>query len=147
MKATAALTAALTAVLAAASLNAAVIEQVVVRQQWPWSTDVKVEYKVTGVTSPVNIAVRAFNGNVELDSSNLESSIKGLRFGIAEDTVGSFTIDPVKAFGTSSVALGNFKVKLSLTPAAANINEVIYKVFNLTNGVCTDLTRSGRAHV
>ena len=142
MKATAALTAALTAVLAAASLNAAVIEQVVVRQQWPWSTDVKVEYKVTGVTSPVNIAVRAFNGNVELDSSNLESSIKGLRFGIAEDTVGSFTIDPVKAFGTSSVELGNFKVKLSLTPAAANINEVIYKVFNLTNGVCTDLTRA-----
>ena len=27
--------------------HGAVIEQVIVRQQWPWSTDVKVEYKVT----------------------------------------------------------------------------------------------------
>ena len=42
----------LMAFLAASSLNAAVIEQVIVRQQWPWSTDVKVEYKISGVTSP-----------------------------------------------------------------------------------------------
>ena len=128
--------------LAAASLNAAVIEQVIVRQQWPWSTDVKVEYKVTGVTSPVNIAVRAFNGDTELDSSNLESSISGERYGIAEDGVGSFVIDPVKAFGTSKVALANFKVKLSLSEAAANINEVIYKVFDLTTGACKNITRA-----
>ena len=130
------------ATLAAASLNAAVIEQVIVRQQWPWSTDVKVEYKVTGVTSPVNIAVRAFNGDAELDSSNLESSISGERYGIAEDGVGSFVIDPVKAFGTAKVALANFKVKLSLTPAAATINEVIYKVFDLSTGACQDITRA-----
>ena len=39
MKATATICAAL---MAAASLRAAVIEQVIVRQQWPWSTDVKV---------------------------------------------------------------------------------------------------------
>ena len=89
--------------LAAASLNAAVIEQVIVRQQWPWSTDVKVEYKVTGVTSPVNIAVRAFNGDTELDSSNLESSISGERYGTAEDGVGSFVIDPVKEIGRAHV--------------------------------------------
>ena len=128
--------------VATASLNAAVIEQVIVRQQWPWSTDVKVEYKVTGVTSPVNIAVRAFNGDVELDSSNLESSISGKRYGIVEDGVGSFVIDPVKAFGTAKVALANFKVKLSLTAAAENIGEVIYKVFDLTTGACQDITRA-----
>ncbi len=132
----------LAGLVATASLNAAVIEQVIVRQQWPWSTDVKVEYKVTGVTSPVNIAVRAFNGNEELDSSRLESSISGERYGIAEDGVGTFVIDPVKAFGTAKVALANFKVKLSLTPAAANINEVIYKVFDLSTGACQDITRA-----
>ena len=132
----------LAGLVATASLNAAVIEQVIVRQQWPWSTDVKVEYKVTGVTSPVNIAVRAFNGSEELDSSRLESSISGERYGIAEDGVGTFVIDPVKAFGTAKVALANFKVKLSLTPAAANINEVIYKVFDLSTGECQDLTRA-----
>ena len=120
----------------------AVIEQVIVRQQWPWSTDVKVEYKVSGVTSPVNIGVRAFNGDLELDSSNLGSSISGKRYGIAEDGVGSFVIDPVKAFGTAKVALANFKVKLSLSEAASNINEVIYKVFDLTTGACQDITRA-----
>ena len=132
----------LAAFLAASSLDAAVIEQVIVRQQWPWSTDVKVEYKISGVTSPVNVAVRAFNANEELDASNLEASITGERFGIAKDGVGQFIIDPVKAFGTASVALANFKVKLSLMPAAENINEVIYKVFDLTTGQCQDLTRA-----
>ena len=132
----------LAGLVAAASLNAAVIEQVIVRQQWPWSTDVKVEYKISGVTSPVNIGVRAFNGNEELDSSRLEASITGDRFGISKDGVGSFVIDPVKAFGTASVALANFKVKLSLSGAAANINEVIYKVFDLSTGACQDITRA-----
>ena len=135
-------TAVFAVLFATASLNAAVIEQVIVRQQWPWSTDVKVEYKVTGVTSPVNIGVRAFNGETELDSSNLEASISGERYGIAEDGVGTFVINPVKAFGTSKVALANFKVKLSLTPAAANINEVIYKVFDLSTGACQDISRA-----
>ena len=36
-------------------LQAATVDQVIVRQQWPWSTDVKVEYRVTGVTRPVDI--------------------------------------------------------------------------------------------
>ena len=120
----------------------AVIQQVIVRQQWPWSTDIKVEYKISGVTSPVNIGVRAFNGNEELDSSRLEASITGDRFGISKDGVGSFVIDPVKAFGTASVALANFKVRLSISDAPANINEIIYKVFDLSTGACQDITRA-----
>ena len=132
--------------LAAASLNAAVIEQVIVRQQWPWSTDVKVEYKLSGVTSPVDISVKAFNGSVELDSSRLAASMTGDRFGITEDGVGTIIIDPVKAFGTSKVALANFKVKLSVSDSVENINEVLYKIVDLkpdTNGKynITDVTR------
>ena len=132
--------------MAAASLNAAVIEQVIVRQQWPWSTDVKVEYKLSGVTSPVDISVKAFNGNVELDSSRLAASMTGDRYGITEDGVGTIIIDPVKAFGTAKVALANFKVKLSVSDSAANINEVLYKIVDLkpdTNGKynITDVTR------
>ena len=126
----------------AASLNAAVIEQVIVRQQWPWSTDVKVEYKLSGVTSPVDISVKAFNGNVELDSSRLAASMTGDRFGIAEDGVGTIIIDPVKAFGTSKVALANFKVKLSVSESAANIDEVLYKIYDLENGGYEDVTRA-----
>ena len=46
--------------------HGAVIQQVIVRQQWPWSTDVKVEYKLAEVTAPVDISVKAFNGETEL---------------------------------------------------------------------------------
>ena len=122
--------------LAAASLHAAVIEQVIVRQQWPWTTDVKVEYKLADVTTPVDIAVEAYNGNEKLSDSNLAAAMTGDRYGISEDGVGTIVIDPVKAFGTAKVALANFRVKLTLSEAASNINEVIYKVFNLTTGQC-----------
>ena len=63
-------------------------------------------------------------------------------FGIAEDGVGSFVIDPVKAFGTSKVALANFKVKLSLSDAPANINEVLYRIVDLDSGAITDVKRA-----
>lgn len=130
----------LVSVLSAAALNAAVIEQVIVRQQWPWSTDVKVEYKITGVTTPVNIGVKAYNGDVEIPLP--ESAMVGDRYGIATDGIGQFTIDPVAAFGTAQIALANFKVKLTVSDGAANLNEVIYKVFDLTSGACRDLTRA-----
>ena len=138
--------------LAAASAHAAAIEQVIVRQQWPWSTDVKVEYRISGIDAqhPVNLGVRAYNGDVELDASRLEESITGDRYGICESGVGQFIIDPVKAFGTEKVALANFKVKLTLSESDANANEVIYKIFDLDpenlnpNGTfkCTDVTRA-----
>ena len=51
------------------------VERVIVRQQWPWSTDVKVEYSLSGVdaANPVDIKVRAFNGAEELPSANLQT--------------------------------------------------------------------------
>lgn len=120
-------------ILAPAALCAdSSVERVVVRQQWPWSTDVKVEYSLSGVDSgnPVDISVRAFNGSVELPSANLEAAITGERFGITSP-VGAFTIDPVAAFGTEQVALGNFKVQLSLSASSANMNDILYKIVDL----------------
>ena len=129
---------------AAASLDAAVIEQVIVRQQWPWSTDVKVEYKLADVTDPVDIKVQAYNGNVELDSERLASAITGELYGISTDGIGQFIIDPVTAFGTEKVALAIFKVKLSVT-SSTGMDEVLYKIFDLTaesgKFPCTDVTR------
>lgn len=141
----------MTAMFAAAGLaDSPAIEQVIVRQQWPWSTDVKVEYKLTGVDSahPVNIGVEAYNGEIKLDASRLEQSITGARYGIFESGIGQFVIDPVKAFGNDKVALANFKVKLSLTASDANASEVVYKIFDLENTnqdgtfKCTDVTRA-----
>ena len=120
---------------------AATVEQVVVRQQWPWSTDVRVEYNVTGVTTPVDVTVTAFNGNEQLNVPNLESAIVGDVYGISRSGVYSFTIDPVKAFGTDQIAMSEFKVHLSLSDSAANTTEVLYKIYDLQGGGCTDVTR------
>ena len=111
--------------LAAVALTAqgAKIEQVIVRQQWPWSTDVKVEYRLTGVTAPVDIAVTAYNGDAELPLP--ASAVVGDLYGIDADGVGQFVIDPIAAFGTAKVALANFKVKLAVFASAENVGEVL----------------------
>ena len=123
-------------------LQATTIDQVIVRQQWPWSTDVKVEYRVTGVTSPVDIQVAAYDGDKALDSAKLASSIKGDLFGIEKDNYYSFTIDPVKAFGKTDIAVMNFNVRLSTTASAANMTDVLYKVVDLNSGAVTDIRRA-----
>ena len=119
------------------------VERVIVRQQWPWSTDVKVEYSLSGVdaNNPVNISVRAFNGETELPSANLDAAITGDRYGVT-DPVGTLTIDPVAAFGTSQVAIGNFSVQLSLSAANANMTDILYKIVDLDSPyTVTDVRR------
>ena len=112
--------------------QAAVIDQVIVRQQWPWSTDVKIEYRLSGVTSPVDISVTAYNGTNKLDNSNIDGALTGNRYGVT-DSVGTIILDPVKAFGGTRVAIADFRVELELSDSAANLDEVLYKVFSLTN--------------
>ena len=126
--------------LASASLHAAVIQQVIVRQQWPWSTDIKVEYKLAEVTNAVDISVKAFNGNVELPLPG--TAITGDLYGISESGIGQFIIDPVKAFGNQKVAIADFRVELEVTESPANMSEVLYKIYNLEDGGCTDVTRA-----
>jgi hypothetical protein len=116
--------------IAGATVYAAAIEQVIVRQQWPWSTDIKVEYKLSGVTEPVDLTVRAYNGPKELPIP--PSAISGDRFAISEGGVGQLMIDPVAAFGTGKIALANFKIKLSVAPSPSNMDDVLYKIFCLT---------------
>ena len=119
------------------------VERVVVRQQWPWSTDVKVEYSLSGVdaANPVDIAVRAFDGSVELPSEKLEAAITGDRYYVTSP-VGTLTIDPVAAFGTDQVALGNFKVQLTVTASDAGMNDIIYKIVDLVSPhAVTDVVR------
>ena len=120
--------------------HAAVIQQVIVRQQWPWSTDIKVEYKLAEVTNAVDISVKAFNGNTELPLP--AEAVSGDLYGISESGIGQFVIDPVKAFGNQKVAIADFRVELEISESAANINEVLYKIVDLTSPYkVTDVTR------
>lgn len=114
-------------------VQAAKIEQVIVRQQWPWSTDVKVEYRLSGVdpSVPVTMDIQCYNGGVPLDSSKLQSAITGNRHGLT-DGIGELVIDPVKAFGREQIALANFKVKLTVKedPSMA---DVIYRIYDMSD--------------
>ena len=125
------------------SLSAAVIDQVLVRQQWPWSTDVKIEYRISGLdgSAPVDIVVTAYNGNVPLDSSKLAESLSGDVYGISENGVGTILLDPIRAFGTDKTALADFNVELTVTASAENVGEVLYKVVDLGTGAVEDICR------
>ena len=126
----------------AAVAQTARVEQVIVRQQWPWSTDIKVEYKLSGVTGPVDVSVAAYDGERQIPQDDLEAATTGERFAVSSSGVHSFTIDPIKAFGTSQISSRNFRVCLSVADSPASMTEVIYKVIRISDGDCRDLTRA-----
>jgi formylglycine-generating enzyme required for sulfatase activity len=132
--------AALTAFSTAA--EAARVEQVIVRQNWPWSTDIRVEYKLTGVTGPVDVSLSAYDGERRIPQADLEAATTGERFAIASSGVYTLTIDPVKMLGTGEIALDDLKVCMDVADSPENLNEVIYKVIRLSDGDCRDLTRA-----
>ena len=123
---------------------AADVDSVLVRQQWPWSTDVKVEYRLSNVTAPVNIKVECFNNGVAMPYEDIDSAIIGRTYGLtkADEGIGFFYIDPVKAFGKTQVSLANFTVKLSLSEADAIDAEPIYKIIDLQTKTVQHLSRA-----
>lgn len=132
----------ITSLAVSAAIQATVVDQVIVRQQWPWSTNVKIEYKLSGVTSPVDLSVTAYDGSTALDSAAVAAAITGDRFGIRKSGVGYLILDPIKLFGTSQISIADFRISLEAVDSAENIDEVLYKIFDLTNNcACTDVKR------
>lgn len=131
----------LAAFMAAVSSNAAEIKQLLVRQQWPWSTDVKIEYMISGVEEPVDISVKFFNGDKELTPRDYRQTVRGDLYAIGKDGTGTIFFDPVKAFGNEKVALYNFNVQLSVAPSADSL-DVLYRIYDLETGEHEDITKA-----
>lgn len=134
----------LTVVFAFASLAVlaeATVREVVVRQLWPWSTDIRVEYVLSGVMAPVDVSVACYNGDQQLPSDRFKDAVKGELYGVATSEMHSFTIDPKIAFGVGA-NYADFRVKLTLSESPEDVNEVLYKVFDLRDGSHTDVTRA-----
>ena len=125
----------------AASLNAATIERVVVRQQWPWSTDVKVEYALSGAVKPVDIGVEIYDGDKRLESDTLYKAVSGDLFAVTKQ-VGVIMIDPVLAFGGAKPAIADFNVKLTVAESDEKMSEALYRVYDLESGACEEITRA-----
>ena len=125
---------------AAAAAQAADITSVEVRQQWPWSTDVKVTYVVSNNEGTFDLQVEAYDGATRLDSSRLEKSMAGERYAISGNGAKSFFIDPVKAFGKESISIADFKVKLTAVATPSSRTEALYRIYDLDAGTCKDLS-------
>lgn len=120
------------------------VDRVIVRQQWPWSTDVLIEYTLAGGTDNVDIDVQAWNGTTPLDAAKIKAGLSGDIVGVSRtEGVHRIKFDPIAAFGTAYEAMPAFKVELTASPTAiVDPDEVLYKIVDLTTGAIEDVKRS-----
>ncbi len=125
--------------------TSATVEKVLVRQLWPWSRNVRVEYTLANTDGgSVDISVSAYNGSTELDMTNIGSALvsdEGLH-GIIGDGIHSFTFDPYVLFGDDVSAYTDFKVSVDIAGVGDPLSTRIeYRVFDLETGAVTTLSR------
>ena len=68
--------------IAAAAAQAATVDQVIVRQQWPWREAIRVEYVLSDVSAPVNVSVEATADGTPVDAAKLAASLSGDVYGV-----------------------------------------------------------------
>ena len=123
---------------ASVSLADASITETFVRQEWPWSSRVTVEYVIEGVTEPVDVSLSVLRKGVPCEVPDL--AVTGDRYGVATSGLKRLYLDPVKAFGMSAKS-ADYTFALSVGPSDVAMNEVLYKIFDLVNTNVTDVTR------
>ena len=130
------------AVAAVATVNAATVDQVIVRQQWPWSETIKVEYVLSDVSDPVNISVEATADGVAVDAAKLRAAIVGETYGVSGNGAHTLEIDPAVALGASKAAVRRFQVRLTTSAAPAILTQELYRIFDLNDGSCESVSRA-----
>ena len=124
----------------AVGADAAEITSLRAEQMWPWSTDIRIRYSLSDVFAPVDLKVSVSNDGKPLDLP--EELVRGQLRDITGDGERTLTFDPIAAFGTEVTALADLKVRLELSSAGSgDPDEALYKVFDLNDGSCTDVTR------
>ena len=131
--------------LSAAGLFAATIDNVFVRQNWPWSSEVEVSYVISGVTEPVDLVVSFSNGATPLAADTTGGRLAGDVIAVAVGGEKRFTFDPKAVFGAAMPnSLKDLRVRIDTVKTThPDYAEVIYKVVNLDANpmTVTDLTR------
>ena len=54
-----------------------VINNVVVRQQWPWSTDIRIDYTLSGAEDPIDVNLEFKDGEEDLSVASGVAAISG----------------------------------------------------------------------
>ena len=114
----------------------ATIERTLVRQMWPWNGEIRVEYRISGVTDPVDVQVGLSGNGQAIDVPT--SAISGDVFSVMGDGIYAITL----ASPTNWVPQAVKDLSVTLTPVASSTTEanVIYRVYDLVSGACEDIT-------
>ena len=129
------------AVFSFSNLAAAQVDRVLVRQQWPWSSEVRVEYSVSGAISPVAVAFKFYDGEKVLTPSD-NSQLKG-DTAYARNGINAVTFDPKKFFALyDEQRFSDFRVQVTLGEEAARMSDKLYRIIDLDTGKIKDLIRA-----
>lgn len=124
--------------LVSVALADASITETFVRQEWPWSSRVTVEYVIEGVTEPVDVSLSVSRKGIACEVPDL--AVTGDRYGVATSGLKRLYLDPVRAFGMNAKS-EDYTFALSVGPSDVAMNEVLYRIFDLVNTNVTDVTR------
>ena len=124
--------------------GAADVGRVIVRQQWPWSTNVNVEFELSGVSAsaPADISLRCYNGATEIPAATVEAALSGARHGLTSGGTCTVSLDPAVLFDAGTKTVPDFRVTVSASATSATDNEVIYKIIDIATGDTTNLRRA-----
>ena len=136
---------ALAVVGAALAAGAADIGRVIVRQQWPWSTKINVDFELSGVSAsaPADISLRCYNGAAEIPAATVDAALSGSRYALTEGGTYTLTLDPAVLFPSGTKTVPDFRVTVAASAASEKSLEVLYKIVNLESpyGI-EDVTRA-----
>ena len=123
-----------------AALNAAQVDHVLVRQQWPWNTEVRVEYVVSGATNPAEVTFTFRNGGTVVPVADA-TALKGDHLWAGNGTH-VVTFDPRELFGPAAPnEYTAFTVDVTLGAESATMGDKLYRIVDLETGAVEDLVR------
>lgn len=101
-----------------------VISDIMLRQRSPWSGIVDISYVITNNDKPVDIEVRLFNGEQELEIAPW--SLGGALYSVSRQGGHQITWDPSTCTGVTDQTIPAFRVELSAKPVP------LYMIIDLT---------------
>ncbi len=127
--------------LSALTLQAASVDRILVRQQWPWNEKVNIDFVLTGVTEKMEIDCAVYRGATRLDVPI--AAFSGEVCNLSKDGVYRIMFDP--SYLAERPAGGKEELRFVLTPvtttAESVYGEVFYKIIDLEDYSVTDVTR------
>ena len=116
------------------------VDRVVVRQQWPWTPKVKVEYVLKDADAPVDVNVEVFDGETAYPEEAVRNATTGRRHYLTSG-VYSIEVDP-GVLETGRDSIPGFRVRLTVTAAAPGGDDKLYRIYDIEKGTCTEVSRA-----